>query len=109
MADMATQSVIHPVPQQKSAVVSINSSVQETPVAEPLIMTIRAANNRTPGARTFCVAQHVVQLIRRAGQRRWFCDCGDFKFATIKYRWRMVYVRRILSHAEYDEKEWQKS
>jgi mRNA interferase HigB len=26
--------------------------------------------------------------------------------ATIKYRWRMVYIRRILSHA--DEKEWQK-
>jgi|SRR6516162_13604 mRNA interferase HigB len=29
--------------------------------------------------------------------------------ATIKYRWRMVYIRRILSHAEYDEKERQKS
>jgi len=29
--------------------------------------------------------------------------------ATIKYRWRMVYIRRILSHAQYDEKEWQKS
>lgn len=28
--------------------------------------------------------------------------------ATIKYRWRMVYIRRILDHAEYDEKEWQK-
>ena len=28
--------------------------------------------------------------------------------ATIKYRWRMVYIRRILSHAEYDEKEWQR-
>jgi mRNA interferase HigB len=28
--------------------------------------------------------------------------------ATIKYRWRMVYIRRIMSHAEYDEKEWQK-
>jgi len=27
--------------------------------------------------------------------------------ATIKYRWRMVYIRRILSHAEYDQKEWQ--
>ncbi len=27
---------------------------------------------------------------------------------TIKYKWRMVYIRRILSHAEYDEKEWQK-
>ncbi len=26
----------------------------------------------------------------------------------VKYRWRMVYIRRILSHAEYDEKEWQK-
>jgi len=28
--------------------------------------------------------------------------------ATIKYTWRMVYIRRILSHADYDEKEWQK-
>ena len=28
--------------------------------------------------------------------------------ATIKYKWRMVYIRRILSHAEYDEKGWQK-
>jgi mRNA interferase HigB len=27
--------------------------------------------------------------------------------ATVKYRWRMVYIRRILSHVEYDEKEWQ--
>lgn len=26
--------------------------------------------------------------------------------ATIKYRWRMVYVRHILSHAEYDRREW---
>ena len=28
--------------------------------------------------------------------------------ATIKYKWRMVYIRRILSHAEYDAKGWQK-
>ena len=28
--------------------------------------------------------------------------------ASIKYKWRMVYIRRILSHAEYDEKGWQK-
>ncbi len=27
--------------------------------------------------------------------------------ATIKYKWKMVYIRRILSHAEYDKKEWQ--
>jgi len=26
---------------------------------------------------------------------------------TIKYKWRMVYIRHILSHAEYDQKEWQ--
>ena len=28
--------------------------------------------------------------------------------ATIKYRWKMVYIRHILSHADYDEKGWQK-
>jgi mRNA interferase HigB len=28
--------------------------------------------------------------------------------ATIKYKWRMVYVRDILTHAEYDNMEWQK-
>lgn len=27
--------------------------------------------------------------------------------ATIKYKWKMVYIRHVLSHAEYDEKEWQ--
>ncbi len=27
--------------------------------------------------------------------------------ATIKYKWRMIYIRRILSHTEYDEKGWQ--
>jgi len=29
--------------------------------------------------------------------------------ATIKYEWNVVYIRRILSHAEYDRKEWQES
>jgi mRNA interferase HigB len=28
--------------------------------------------------------------------------------ATIQYEWQMVYIRRILSHAEYDGKEWRK-
>ncbi|MGH9687129.1 MAG: type II toxin-antitoxin system HigB family toxin [Candidatus Acidiferrales bacterium] len=27
--------------------------------------------------------------------------------ATVKYKWKMVYVRHVVSHAEYDEKEWQ--
>jgi mRNA interferase HigB len=29
--------------------------------------------------------------------------------ATINYKWRMVYIRHILSHAEYDEKDWLKT
>jgi mRNA interferase HigB len=29
--------------------------------------------------------------------------------ATIKYRWKMVYIRCILSHAEYDQREWRRS
>jgi mRNA interferase HigB len=39
-------------------------------------------------------------------------DVGHNKcrlIATIKYEWRMVYIRRILSHAEYDREDWQKS
>ena len=27
--------------------------------------------------------------------------------ATIKYKWKMVYIRHILSHADYDQKDWQ--
>ena len=27
--------------------------------------------------------------------------------ATIKYKWKMVYIRHVLSHAEYDGREWQ--
>jgi len=39
-------------------------------------------------------------------------DIGHNKcrlIATIKYEWRMVYIRRILSHAAYDQEDWQKS
>jgi mRNA interferase HigB len=28
--------------------------------------------------------------------------------AVIKYKWNMVYIRRILTHAEYDQKDWRK-
>ena len=74
---MATQSVIHPVPQQKSAVIPIDSPAQVIPIAKPFASGIRLANNRATGVRTFYVAsqsnpgaQYVVQFIRRAGQRR---------------------------------------
>jgi hypothetical protein len=56
-------------------------------------MTIRAAHNRTSGVRTFYVAsesqpgvEYVAQFIRRAGQRRWFCDCADFTFRRLARR-----------------------
>jgi mRNA interferase HigB len=26
--------------------------------------------------------------------------------ATIKYRWRVVYIRNILTHVEYDKEKW---
>jgi mRNA interferase HigB len=26
--------------------------------------------------------------------------------ATVKYKWRMLYIRHILDHAEYDKKDW---
>ena len=29
--------------------------------------------------------------------------------ATIKYKWRMIYIRHILSRTEYDEREWKNS
>lgn len=29
--------------------------------------------------------------------------------ATIKYKWRMVYIRAILNHAEYDQKKWREA
>jgi mRNA interferase HigB len=29
--------------------------------------------------------------------------------ATVNYKWRMVYIRHILSHAEYDQEAWQES
>src|SRR6059036_2570443 len=53
-------------------------------------MTLRAANNHAPGVRTFYVLSestpvnhYVVQFIRRSRQRRWFCDCADFKFRRL--------------------------
>ncbi|MGA9055800.1 MAG: type II toxin-antitoxin system HigB family toxin [Terriglobia bacterium] len=36
-------------------------------------------------------------------------NIGGNKFrliATIKYKWQVVYIRQILTHAEYDEGVW---
>jgi len=29
--------------------------------------------------------------------------------ATVNYKWSMLYIRHVLSHADYDRKEWQRS
>jgi len=69
-------------------------------------MTIRAADNRTSGVQTFYVAsesqpgtQYVVQHIRRAGQRRWFCDCADFKFRRLARKRHCKHLRQLAAMA----------
>jgi hypothetical protein len=69
-------------------------------------MTVRAANNHRPGVRTFYVAsesqpgtQYVVQFIRRARQRRWYCDCSDFKFRRLARRRHCKHARALATMA----------
>jgi hypothetical protein len=69
-------------------------------------MTIRSANNRTAGVRTFYVAsesqpgvEYVVQFIRRSRQCRWFCDCSDFKFRRLSRRRHCKHARALATMA----------
>jgi hypothetical protein len=69
-------------------------------------MKFRAASNHTPGVRTFYVrsqsranTQYVVQHIRRAGQRRWFRDCADFKFRRLSAKRHCKHLREIATRA----------
>jgi hypothetical protein len=69
-------------------------------------MTIRAANNRTAGVRTFYVAsesqpgiQYVAQFIRRGRQCRWFCDCPDFKFRRLARRRHCKHLHELTAMA----------
>lgn len=48
-------------------------------------MTIRTANNTTPGVHVYYVrsesgADYIVTHVRRAGMDRWSCTCPDFTF-----------------------------
>ncbi len=70
-------------------------------------MTVHAASNHTPGIRTFYVAsesrpglRYVVQFIRRAGQRRWFCDCADFKFRRLARKRHCKHARDLAALAK---------
>ena len=61
---------------------------------------ITAANNRQPGVHTFYFcsnsgAMYVVQNIRRARQRRWFCNCPDFIHRRIAHRRHCKHARLL--------------
>lgn len=69
-------------------------------------MTIRTAHNHTPGVRTFYVASestpgahYIAQHVRRAGQRRWFCDCADFKFRRLARKRHCKHLRELAAMA----------
>jgi hypothetical protein len=54
-----------------------------------------------PGGAVRCICEAVPSCIYRLTRTS--------HITTIKYEWRMVYIRRILSHAEYHQEDWQKS
>lgn len=65
-------------------------------------MTIRTANNQTAGVHTFYVASesrqginYAVQHVRRAGQRRFFCECPDFHFRRVAAKRHCKHARMI--------------
>jgi hypothetical protein len=69
-------------------------------------LAIRAAHNHTPGVRTFYVAseshpgtEYVAQFIRRAHQRRWFCNCPDFTFRRLPHRRHCKHLHELTARA----------
>lgn len=66
----------------------------------------RAAKRNAPGVRTFYVAseskpgtEYVIQFIRRSRQRRWFCDCADFKFRKLARKRHCKHLRQLATLA----------
>jgi hypothetical protein len=69
-------------------------------------MTFRAANNCMAGLRIFYVSseskpgtQYVAQHVRRSHQRRWFCDCADFKFRRLSRKRHCKHLRHLAAMA----------
>jgi len=99
---MATQQTVpHFLPQSNPAVLE-----SLTPAAPRRVLAIRAAHNHTPGVRTFYVAseshpgmEYVAQFIRRAHQRRWFCNCPDFTFRRLPRRRHCKHLHELTARA----------
>jgi len=67
---------------------------------------VRAAGKSMPGVHTFYIASaraagpsHVAQHVRRAGQRRWFCDCADFTFRRLAQKRHCKHLRYLAARA----------
>ncbi len=95
---MATQHVIP---------IAFPSQVPVTPEqSAKRVMQVRAAHNHTPGVRTFYVTseshpgpEYVAQFIRRAHQRRWFCNCPDFTFRRLPRRRHCKHLHELVLRA----------
>ncbi len=44
--------------------------------------------------------EYLVQHVRRAGQRRWFCDCADFKFRRLARKRHCKHARILAALAK---------
>lgn len=68
-------------------------------------MTIRAANNHTPGVRTFYLTsdsgkEYTLQHVRRAGQRRWYCTCPDFTYRRVAHKRHCKHLKQVAKLAQ---------
>jgi hypothetical protein len=67
-----------------------------------MIEQIRVADNQMPGLRTFYIpsdedsnVEYSVQFIRRAGMKRWTCQCKDFFYRKEPTKRNCKHIKRI--------------
>lgn len=67
----------------------------------------RAANNHTPGVRTFYVGseskpgtEYAVQHIRKPGMNRWQCSCPQFFFRCVARGRHCKHIRELSRQAQ---------
>ena len=74
-----------------------------------LLSTLGTKSRRTQTG-TILPRCALIGEIRVSWERLWSFDIRHNKcrlIATIKYKWKMVYIRHILSHADCNQKDWQ--
>ncbi|HEV2386780.1 MAG TPA: SWIM zinc finger family protein [Candidatus Acidoferrales bacterium] len=96
---MAATAEVIPFAVPAQAIPAPQAIPQETRARVPAL-TIRQARNHQPGVRTFYVMgdsgqEYVVQYVRHAHQRRFFCTCPDFTFRRLPKRRHCKHARRV--------------